>query len=928
MQQDSNNTSDNIDETVTSAFNNAEQGTLELVDLMSVSQRLSALGRGDKAIALYRLWLEQSASPLAYVACFNLGVALAADSQYSEAEQMYRKALEQNPSLIQARLNLGNSLEQQGRKDEALDQWRMALKVKSITTTENRPLQLHALNNLGRLLEIERNFKESLAMLEKSFSIDPTQQDVLLHLVHLRQKICDWPVYKPPKGITKEEMIKGTSPLAMVAALDDPALQLSVAKKFVDYKYTTSMETLAPKGGYKHEKIRVGYLSSDFCLHAVSLLTVQLYELHNREQFEVYGFCWSREDGTALRNRVIKAMDHYIRVEGMSDRETAECIQSNEIDILIDLQGLTSGARPQILSYRPAPVQITYLGFTGTTALPWIDYVIADKYLIPDELAPFFMEKPLYMSNCFQVSDCKREMGAKPTRSENNLPEDAFVYCSFNNNYKFTPDLFAIWMSILKHVPNSVLWLLADNEWARENMCKAAKKHGVKSDRLIFATRAAPPNYLARYQIADLFLDTFPFNGGTTANDALYMGLPLLTCSGKTFASRMAGSLLLNLGLPELIANNFKEYEEKAIELGKKGGGIDNVKKKLSENIKTSAVFDMPRVVRDLERLLVKALKNSQNHLENAKPLECITVEEVQETPQVNQDSLDVIKSMQGQAVFTRDLAQESKIDDKRIGVMTLPKLPGISPTVIKNFYDNTNWGVSDPEKFAYHMGEAAKLVTPGYYFGDNLFTWGRNNSLFEDPAFLVSWQRNALNSADQAIAWRRYILACAAYHCIQLDGDFVECGVYQGSGMKTVIDYIGVTEFKRTFWGYDTFDYHPVAGHAFQGQTEGLFESIQKRFEGYDQVRLVRGLLPASLDQNSPDKISYLHLDLNSAEYEIAVLDSLFDRVVAGGMVILDDYEWAGIYRVQKIAEDAWFEKRNYRVFPLPTGQGFVIKR
>ena len=246
----------------------------------------------------------------------------------------------------------------------------------------------------------------------------------------------------------------------------------------------------------------------------------------------------------------------------------------------------------------------------------------------------------------------------------------------------------------------------------------------------------------------------------------------------------------------------------------------------------------------------------------------------------------------------------------------------------MKNFHSNTSWGISDPEKFAFHIGEAAKLVSPGYYLGDNLFTWGRNNSLFEDPAFIAAWQKNILNTADEAIAWRRYILACAACHCIQLQGDFVECGVYNGSGMKTVIDYFGVAEFKRTFWGYDTFDYHPVAGHAFEGQTEGFFESVQQRFAGYDQVRLIRGLLPSSLEENSPGEISYLHLDLNSAEYEIAVLDCLFDRVISGGMVILDDYEWAGIYRVQKIAEDAWFEKRNYRVFPLPTGQGIVLKR
>lgn len=259
---------------------------------------------------------------------------------------------------------------------------------------------------------------------------------------------------------------------------------------------------------------------------------------------------------------------------------------------------------------------------------------------------------------------------------------------------------------------------------------------------------------------------------------------------------------------------------------------------------------------------------------------------------------------------------------------MKLPELPVIAENVIKNFNSPVSWGMSDPEKFAYHMGEALKLVPSGYYFGDNLFTWGRNNSLFDDPAFLNSWSNNRINPADEAIAWRRYILVCAACHCMHLQGDFVECGVYKGSGIKTVIDYFGVAEFDRLFWGYDTFDYNPVEGHSFSGQIEGLYTSVLKRFEGYEQVRLVQGLLPDSLVGNSPDTIAYLHIDMNHADYEIKVLDKLFDRVVAGGMVVLDDYEWAGVYRQQKIKEDAWFQERGYRVFPLPTGQGFVLKR
>lgn len=592
------------------AFLLAEQGSLEIVELMNVAERLNVAGRKDRTISLYRLWLEHTESPFAYIAFFNLGVVLAACGDHQQAEVMYRKSLEQNPDLLQARLNLGNCLEQQKREDEALEQWRIVAESKNIGRPENRKFQLHALNNLGRLFEVKKQYQIALEMLEKSFAVDPTQRDVIIHLVHLTQKICRWPIYSPPKGVAKLDMIKYTSPLAMLAYSDDPALQLSSARYFLEHKYPVpNTATLAAKEGYKHDKIRIGYLSSDFCLHAVSLLTVELLELHDHSKFEVYGFSWSREDGTALRQRVIKSMDHYIRIDGMSDKEAAECIRSYEIDIIIDLQGLTSGARPLILWHRPATVQMTYLGFPGTTALPWIDYVIADTYLIPKELVPFHTEKPLYMPNCFQSSDSKREVGKMPSRADNNLPEDAFVFCVFNNNYKFTPELFAAWMRILKRVPGSVLWLLADNEWARENLCREAKKLGVKKDRLVFAPRVAPADYLARYQVADLFLDTFPFNGGTTANDALFMGLPLLTLSGRTFASRMAGSLLTHLGLPELITTNLQDYEEKAVRLAKKPVELNALQKRLRENKASGSVFDISDFVKGYEHALVTTLK-------------------------------------------------------------------------------------------------------------------------------------------------------------------------------------------------------------------------------------------------------------------------------------------------------------------------------
>ena len=334
------------------------------------------------------------------------------------------------------------------------------------------------------------------------------------------------------------------------------------------------------------------------------MLTVEMFELHDRDRFEVYGYCWSPQDGSALRARVIAAMDHFTRIDTLSDQEAAQKIRADEIDILIDLQGQTAGARPNMLAYRPAPVQITYLGQPATTGFPFIDYVIADKFLIPEESAQYYSEKPLYMPDVYQVSDRKRVAGPKPTRQSCGLPETGFVFCSFNNNYKLTPEMFDVWMSILRRVPGSVLWLLADNPWAEDNLRLEAQARGIDASRLVFAGRVSPENYLARYLIADLFLDSFPFNAGTTANDALFMGLPVLTCSGWSFASRMAGALLTAAGCPELICFDLQSYEEKAVALAFELHLIEALNAKLKSAKGNGHLFDSVRFVSSLESIL------------------------------------------------------------------------------------------------------------------------------------------------------------------------------------------------------------------------------------------------------------------------------------------------------------------------------------
>jgi len=585
----------------------AQQQKMDIMELLSAGELLTP----EQQIELYETWIKHSDSLVRYAAYFNLAVIFDQQKLSEKAEKAYRDSIDVHPDFIQGQFNLGANLERQTRIEDALNQWRSIIsKYEYIALSDDdKKIYILALNSLGRVLEIERNFHESEQFLTQSLLLNPDQPKVISHWVHLRQKQCEWPVYKSVLGVTKAAMIAGTSALAMLSASNNPQEQLQNSRDFVEEKVDKNLPNLVEnQAPYHHQKIRIGYLSSDFRTHAVSLLTVELYELHNRDKFEIIGFCLTPPDDSALRARVIGAMDAFISVADMTDEEAARCIHSHEIDLLVDLQGLTSGVRPNILAYRPAPVQVTYLGFPGTTALPNIDYVIGDKFLIPPELTTYFSETPLYMPHVFQVSDRQRPVGVKPTRASCELPDDAFVFCSFNNNYKITEDMFACWMRILKRVPDSVLWLLADNEWAHDNMVNAAAAQGIEKERLIFASRVTPADYLARYQIADVFLDCTPFNGGTTANDALFMGLPILTLTGKTFASRMAGSLLHSLSLDELITYNFENYEEKAVELAANRPHVADLRRSIEARRSTCNLFNMPQQVRDIETLYEKAI--------------------------------------------------------------------------------------------------------------------------------------------------------------------------------------------------------------------------------------------------------------------------------------------------------------------------------
>lgn len=593
-----------VEERFATLITQAWQGQLEFSPMLEAAAAYEAAGQAALGIVLYQTWLKRTPSPFAHIAWFNLGAMLSNAQDLTGAEEAYRQAMSLAPAFSHPRLNLGLLYERKGDVDRAIAEWKWVADNISTQVPEGRSMVVMALNHLGRVWETRKQYRDAHEALTRSLSIEPNQPDALHHWVYLREKQCAWPVYLEVPGVSRELMEKSTSALAMLNLSDDPAAQLEAARRFVAKKVNSDVPKLANPQGYGHRRIRIGYLSSDFCLHPVSMLTVELLELQDRAHFEVFGYCWSPEDGSSMRQRMIKAMDHFHRIHELSDEAAARLIREHEIDILIDLQGQTSGARANLLAYRPAPIQITYLGLPATTGLPSIDYVIADHFLIPDEIAPFYSEKPLYMPDVYQVSDRQRQSSPPPTRESCGLPAEGFVFCSFNNNFKYTPQVFDVWMRILQRVPGSVLWLLADNVWAQENLKREALVRGINPERLIFAGRVAPENYLARYAIADLFLDSFPFNAGTTANDALWMALPILTCSGKTFAARMAGALLTAAGLPELITTSLPDYEERAVALGLHPEETQALRARLEEVRRSGVLFDTPRFVRHLEARL------------------------------------------------------------------------------------------------------------------------------------------------------------------------------------------------------------------------------------------------------------------------------------------------------------------------------------
>jgi predicted O-linked N-acetylglucosamine transferase (SPINDLY family) len=354
--------------------------------------------------------------------------------------------------------------------------------------------------------------------------------------------------------------------------------------------------------------VRIAYLSADFYLHATAYLTAGLFELHDRSRFEVLGVSFGPDDASDMRARLVKSFDRFCDVTARSDEEAARLLASLQVDIAVDLKGYTQDARTGILAYRPAPIQICYLGYPGTMGASFMDYVIADATVLPFDQQSFYTEKIIHLPDCYQVNDSRRAIAERtPSRPEAGLPGQGFVFCCFNNNYKITAPIFEVWMRLLSAVPGSVLWLLSDNTSAHNSLRRQAAARGIDAARLVFADRLPIDRHLARQRLADLFLDTLPYNAHTTASDALWAGLPMLTCRGEAFAGRVAASLLNAAGLPELVTGSLQEYEAMALKLATDASLLGSIRRKLAQNRPNCPLFDTDRFRRHLEAAYLTA---------------------------------------------------------------------------------------------------------------------------------------------------------------------------------------------------------------------------------------------------------------------------------------------------------------------------------
>lgn len=581
-------------------------GNLSVPDLIRTTETFKNSGQAASVEAAYAAWIGANpGEPLLYAVLFNYSVVLSDSGKLDAAQQCLEQAIALQPDFMPAYINLGRIYERQGKIGLAVVQWSAALARMAAVNGAVLTHKTTALNQSARALEAVNQDAAAETMLRESLELDCRQREVIQHLVALRQRQCEWPVLTSSERVDRDVLLQGMSPLSAAAFTDDPLWQLALADHYNKLDVgtpATAMEAW-PQARERSGPLRIGYLSSDLREHAVGYLMTEILGLHDRSQVEVYVYYCGIEAQDPLHEHFKQTADHWTSISHLDDAAAARTIAQDGIAILVDLNGYTRDARLKLVAMKPAPVIVNWLGYPGTMASPYHHYLIADDWIIPPASEPYYSEKVLRLP-CYQPSNRNRIIAPeKPSRSAAGLPENGMVYCCFNGSHKIHRFTFDRWLKILASVPDSVLWLLAGPEATSKRLREHAERQGIDPGRLVFAEKVANPAHLARYALADLFLDTTPYGAHTTASDALWAGVPVLTQSGRSFASRVCGSLVRAAGLPELICATAEEYVERAIAYGLDRESIRPLREKLRAGRESCPLFDMPGLVRSLEGL-------------------------------------------------------------------------------------------------------------------------------------------------------------------------------------------------------------------------------------------------------------------------------------------------------------------------------------
>jgi protein O-GlcNAc transferase len=560
---------------------------------------LQSLACFEAAIASYDMALSHAPGhPHAQV---NRGAALVELRRYTEALASYDKAIVLRPDYAEAHFNRGGALRHLRRYAAAVASYDTGLAC--------TPTHAGAHADRGLVLREMRRFDEAIASYDKASSLNPGSSAYVGARRHAKMQICDWTGFEADLAALNagvDRAAPASNPFFLLPLLDSAEAQRRAAARWVLEHCTAASLGEIPRRG-RGERIHLGYFSADYHEHVTAYLIAQLLELHDRSRFKITGFSFGPPSSGAMRKRLQAACDEFIDVRDQSDAAVATLARSRGIDIAVDLKGFTQDNRVGIFARRAAPVQVNFLGYPGTMSAPFMDYLIADRTLVPAHSEVHYSEKIIYLPHSYQVNDATRAIAARSyTRAELNLPATGFVFCCFNNAYKIMPLTFDRWMRILAQVDGSVLWLLGDNPGMMRNLRREARARDVSPDRLIFADRIDLPHHLARHRAADLFIDTLPYNAHTTASDALWAGLPVLTCPGESFASRVAASLLTAIELPDLIASTPEHYEQIAIRLATNSEAMNDVRERLARRRLTAPLFDTPLYCRHLESAFTK----------------------------------------------------------------------------------------------------------------------------------------------------------------------------------------------------------------------------------------------------------------------------------------------------------------------------------